>query len=127
MSDSRCRSLSLEPEESGSLLGNIYIGKVKNIVKNINAAFIDLGGGKTGYYSLSENREHRFTSPLAAAGAQEGRTLRQGDEIIVQVSRDAVKTKDPVLSSNLNFTGKYSVVTLGKTQIGVSAKITDTV
>ena len=66
MSDSRCRSLSLEPEESGSLLGNIYIGKVKNIVKNINAAFIDLGGGKTGYYSLSENREHRFTSPLAA-------------------------------------------------------------
>ena len=71
MSDSRCRSLSLEPEESGSLLGNIYIGKVKNIVKNINAAFIDLGGGKTGYYSLSENREHRFTSPLAAAGAQQ--------------------------------------------------------
>ena len=127
MSDSRCRSLSLEPEESGSLLGNIYIGKVKNIVKNINAAFIDLGGGKTGYYSLSENREHRFTSPLAAAGAQEGRGLKQGDEIIVQVSRDAVKTKDPVLSSNLNFTGKYSVVTLGKTQIGFSAKITDPV
>lgn len=127
MSDSRCRSLSLEPEESGSLLGNIYIGKVKNIVKNINAAFIDLGGGKTGYYSLSENREHRFTSPLAAAGAQEGRALRQGDEIIVQVSRDAVKTKDPVLSSNLNLTGKYSVVTLGKTQIGFSTKITDPV
>lgn len=64
---------------------------------------------------------------LAAAGAQEGRVLKQGDEIIVQVIRDAVKTKDPVLSSNLNFTGKYSVVTLGKTQIGFSAKITDPV
>lgn len=125
MTDCKCRSLSLEPEDSGSFLGNIYIGKVKNIVKNINAAFIDLGGGKTGYYSLTENMVHLHTNVSFPSNLQNIRPLRQGDEIIVQVSRDAVKTKDPVLSSNLNFTGKYAVVTLGKTQIGFSSKIKD--
>lgn len=43
LSDGHCRSLTLESGDE-SLLGNIYIGKVKNVVKNINAAFIDLGG-----------------------------------------------------------------------------------
>ena len=52
LSDGHCRSLTLESGDE-SLLGNIYIGKVKNVVKNINAAFIDLGGGKTGYFSLA--------------------------------------------------------------------------
>lgn len=126
MTDGKCRSLNLEPEDSNYVPGNIYIGKVKNIVKNINAAFIDLGGDKTGYYSLNENRKHLFTDSGFMEKAPTDRPLRQGDEIIVQVNRDAVKSKDPVLSSNLNFTGKYAVVTLGKTQIGFSAKIKDT-
>ena len=69
--------MDLEPSEASGRLGNIYIGKVKNIVKNINAAFVDLGGGQMGYYSLSDNESHLFTQP--------GRTgaLREGDEILV--------------------------------------------
>lgn len=121
--DGKCRSLNLEQEESGSLLGNIYIGKVQNIVKNINAAFVDLGGGKTGYYSLTENRTHLFAGRLPALCPD--RTVTQGDELVVQVARDAVKTKDPVLSSYLNFTGKYAVLTMGKNQVGFSVKIRD--
>lgn len=121
--DGKCRSLNLEQEESGSLLGNIYIGKVQNIVKNINAAFVDLGGGKTGYYSLTENRTHLFAGRLPALCPD--RTVKQGDELVVQVARDAVKTKDPVLSSYLNFTGKYAVLTMGKNQVGFSVKIRD--
>lgn len=121
--DCKCRSLNLEPEESGSLLGNIYIGRVQNIVKNINAAFVDLGGGKTGYYSLTENRTHLFADRLPALCKE--RPVKQGDELVVQVARDAVKTKDPVLSSYLNFTGKYAVLTMGKNQIGFSVKIRD--
>lgn len=117
-------SFNLEPAEETGLLGNIYIGKVKNIVKNINSAFIDLGNGLTGYYSLTDNKTHLFTD--AAAKTQDShRPLRQGDEILVQVERDAVKTKDPVLTSNLNFTGKYLVLTQGKKQIGFSGKIRD--
>ena len=121
MADGKCRSLNLEPEESQSLLGNIYIGKVQNVLKNINAAFLDLGGGQMGYYSLTENREHLFADSLPALCP--GRKVRQGDELVVQVARDAVKTKDPVLSCYLNFTGKYAVLTMGKPQTGFSTRI----
>lgn len=121
----RCRFLNLEREEQESLLGNIYIGKVKNVIKNINAAFIDLGKGRTGFYSLTENKEHLFSdsSLCPGDGQNPARTPKPGDELVIQVARDAVKTKDPVLSCYLNVTGKYAVLTLGKGQIGFSAKL----
>lgn len=111
--------VDIEPQGTPSILGNIYIGKVNHIVKNINAAFVDIGGGQMGYLSLSDACIH-----FADQRPYEGK-LRQGDEIIVQVERDAVKTKAPVLTGNLNFTGRYLVLTSGKKQIGFSAKITD--
>lgn len=112
-------ALEVGLEEQGSILGNIYIGKVKNIVKNLNSAFVDFGENRTGYYSLTDN-----PAPLFADGAGD-RTMKSGDNIIVQVAKDAVKTKDPVLTANLNFTGKYAVLTAGKQVIGFSAKISD--
>ncbi|MEG1145506.1 MAG: ribonuclease E/G [Clostridium sp.] len=118
----KCRMLQLEQEEEKRLLGNIYVGKVKNVVKNIGAAFIDLGNGQMGFYSLTENTNHIFAD---ANHKIQNRQVKPGDELIVQVAKDAVKTKDPVLSCYLNFTGKYSVLTLGKTQFGFSAKIKD--
>lgn len=108
----------LDLEEETSILGNIYIGKVKNVVKNLNSAFVDFGKACTGYYSLTENPVSIHTTPHTGA-------LKAGDEIVVQVAKDAVKTKDPVLTANLNFTGKYAVLTAGKPIIGFSAKIAD--
>lgn len=120
VSDGDVLQLNLEHPSESSLLNNIYIGKVKNVVKNINSAFVDIGNGIMAYYSLEENTVHHYTKPHT--GAQ----IRAGDEIIVQVSKDAIKTKDPVLTSRLNFTGKYCVLTVGKNIIGFSAKILDT-
>ncbi|MCD7967517.1 MAG: ribonuclease E/G, partial [Clostridiaceae bacterium] len=94
-------SLNLEPGEERSILGNIYIGKVKNIVKNIGAAFVEIRDGCMGYLNLADGFIH-----YASAGGSDGK-LRVGDEIVVQVERDAVKTKAPVLTGNLNFTGRY--------------------
>lgn len=111
--------ISLEPEQGEMLVNSIYIGKVQNIVKNINAAFIDIGNGVNGYYSLSENQAHWYVNPSHSG------TLRAGDEIIVQVARDAVKTKAPVLTGKLTLTGRLSVVTLGGHGIGFSSKIHD--
>lgn len=111
-------AVELGLEEESSILGNIYIGKVNNIVKNLNSAFVDFADGRTGYYSLTDNPVSAF------ADGHEGK-LKCGDEIIVQVAKEAVKSKDPVLTGNLNFTGKYAVLTSGKTVIGFSSKIGD--
>lgn len=111
-------AVELGLEEESSILGNIYIGKVNNIVKSLNSAFVDFADGRTGYYSLTDNPVSAF------ADGHEGK-LKCGDEIIVQVAKEAVKSKDPVLTGNLNFTGKYAVLTSGKTVIGFSSKIGD--
>lgn len=106
-------------DESRSILNCIYVGRVQKVVPGINAAFIDTGSG-IGYYSLTENRSHLFTDQNRKEGP-----LRQGDELLVQVSREGVKTKAPVLTANLSLPGRLCVITAGKTGIGFSSKITD--
>lgn len=92
--------------EQDSLLGNIYVGKVRNVVKNIHAAFVEFQKGQMGYLSLDS-----CNLPIHTDGApfQPGRVLI-GDEIIVQVSGEAVKTKPPTLCGKLELTGKYLVL-----------------
>ena len=106
-------------EENNSILGNIYIGRVKDIVKNINAAFIEFEKGSVGYYSLENNKSHVFLNK------KNSDNLAQGDIVIVQVEKDAIKTKDPVLTSNINLNGKYVAVNINKSGLGISSKIKD--
>ena len=98
-------------------LGNIYIGRVKNIVHNINAAFIEISQGVECYYAIEENPKPFFTKKIGK------KTLCVGDELLVQVSREAIKTKVPTVSSKLSFTGKHAVLTYGDRRIGVSTKL----
>ena len=98
-------------------LGNIYVGKVKNIVQNIGGAFIEIGDGAECYYELEGNPTPIFTHKIGK------KALCIGDELLVQVSKEAVKTKVPTVTSKLNFTGKYAVLTYGDSRIGVSSKI----
>lgn len=113
----RAVELSCLPAENPSILGNIYVGKVKNIAANINAAFIEIAGGQLCYYALGENEAPIFTVP------KKKKELAAGDELLVQVSREAVKTKAPTVSSNLNFAGKYLVLTSGKRHLGLSSRL----
>lgn len=73
--------------DSESVVGNIYIGYVKDVVKNINAAFIEFGNDLKGYYSLNDN------SPFFL-NVKNNNKVCQGDKILVQVSGDKIKTKD---------------------------------
>jgi len=103
----------------GGLLNNIYIGKVTNIVKNIDAAFVEIFSGQVCFLPLKECQNavlvnRRYTEKIVV-----------GDEILVQVVKEAVKTKQPVLSANLSFTGVYCVVTTGKRRIGYSSRLTE--
>ncbi len=111
--------VNLDKETEQSILGNIYIGKVKNIVKNINAAFLEIADGKMCYLALAENQNPIFVN------SKKTDRIVIGDEILVQISKEDVKSKAPVVTTNLNFTGKYTVLIHGKSTLGVSAKIED--
>jgi len=103
----------------GGLLSNIYIGKVTNIVKNIDAAFVEIFSGQICFLPLNECQNAILVNRTY------DEKLAVGDEIIVQVTKEAVKTKQPVLSANLSFTGTYCIVTTGKRRLGFSSKLTE--
>ena len=104
-------------------LGNIYVAKVDHIVKNIGAAFVRYDKDKTGYLPLKNitgvcviNREF---------GCEDA--LKNGDDVIVQVESEAVKTKKTKLTTNLSVSDDYVAVTLGKYGVGSSIKLSDNI
>ena len=116
--EERIVEIRLESDQEKSILGNIYTGQVENIASNIQAAFVQIEPGKRCYYSLAEAQRAVFS-----AGRKGNGPLRPGDELLVQVSRDAMKGKLPALTSNLNFTGRYLVLTTGDKKFGLSSKL----
>ena len=118
MNHKECMEISCDIEEERSLIGNIYVGKVKNIVKNIDAAFVEIKKGVLCFLPLSEAEGAIFTTN------KEHEKLVVGDELLVQVLKDCVKSKAPVVSTNLNFTGRYFVFTTKrKDELGISNKL----
>ena len=118
MNHKECVEISCDIEEERSLIGNIYVGKVKNIVKNIDAAFVEIKKGVLCFLPLSEAEGAIFVTP------KEQQKLVVGDELLVQVLKDGIKTKAPVVSTNLNFTGRYFVLTTKrKNELGISNKL----
>ena len=113
--------VELQYEEAGqeSILGNVYVGRVEQVVKNIDAAFISFGDGQMGYYSTKDNKYPCFLNP------KKNSIPAQGDLILVQVSKEAVKTKEPTLTSDISLTGRYAVLTVGNTHMSISGKIQD--
>lgn len=112
----RITELHVEKEKAFRV-GNIYVGRVQSIVKNINAAFVDFGCGMNGYLALDRMEGFFFTRQ-----ARPGQTTC-GDEVLVQLEKEPVKTKLPVLSGHLNFSGRYAVLVHGEAGIVFSRKI----
>jgi len=105
--------------EKESIVGNIYTAKVKNIVNNINSCFVEIKDKQMCYYSLQSGVKPIYLNE------KKNDILRVGDEILVQVAKEALQTKAPLVRADLNFAGKYVIITYGKTDIGISNKITD--
>lgn len=103
--------------ERPSILGNIYIGRVKNIQKNINAAFIEIAPGEMGYYPLEQLKDPIYVKKINSP------SMVQGDEVLVQIAKENLKTKLPTLTTNINLTGTYCVLTSENKTVGVSTKI----
>ena len=117
--DHRMLEAQCIPEDAPpQILNNIYVGRVSQVAKNIGAAFVEIEKGKKCFLPLSDLKQ-----PVYVKRITERQPLSQGDELLVQIVREAVKTKDPQVSTNLSLAGIYSVVTSGERQLGVSTKI----
>ncbi len=108
----------LYPSDGVSLTGSIVIGRVDHVVTNISAAFVRITPEITGYLPLSELSNAVFTRKQSKTAQ-----ISEGDELLVQIEKDAVKTKAPVLTTKLTLTGRYAILTRGNTTLGVSKKI----
>lgn len=102
------KEILAEPRER-SILHNIYVGKVTSVSKNVEAAFVSIG---------TENCYLPFKEC-------QGAVPKSGDEIVVQVIKERMKTKDAMVSRDLSISGRYFVLTSANSKTGVSAKITD--
>ncbi len=105
-------------DDENNILGNVYVAKVKNIVKNINAAFLSFDGDNQGYLALNDVRNAIFINN------KKNTDIVSGDEILVQISKEAIKEKEPVLTTNINVSGKYAVLVFNKKDLSISKKIT---
>lgn len=115
--DNRLEYLEVFDEES--LTGRLFVGRVENIVSNIDSAFVRFMDDLNGYLSLKDvcaecvlNRDF-LQNPK----------LRNGDLVLVQVVNDALKTKLPKLTCKLSLGGKYCAITLGEKGVGCSRKL----
>ncbi len=105
-------------EENTSLVGNIYVGKVQNILRGINAAFVELSDGQICYY------EPKNKKVLYTVQSRPGR-LTVGDELVLQIGKDATKTKAPLAKADFNLSGRYAVLIYGESGVMFSRKISD--
>lgn len=111
-------NLMLYDDDNPSLLNNIYSARVDNIVSNINSAFLKINPAQTCFMSLNA-----ATNYIYSHRNSKKKQLCIGDEIIVQVAKDAVKTKAPVVVPKLSLYGEYSILTTENRSISVSHKI----
>lgn len=85
-------------------VGNIYVGRVQSISQNIGAAFVDIGGGCLTFLPLAEAKSAHITNRKTDG------PIKAGDELLVQVVKEAMKTKLAGVSAKLTLTGRYVVV-----------------
>ena len=117
--DNKLVHVSVLDQHTGKV-GAIYLSKIKNVVKNIDACFAEIENGELVYLPLALcknafiiNRPH------------DGRIL-EGDEILIQITRDALKTKQAAATTQITLTGRYFVMNTGSTRIGISSKLSET-
>ncbi len=123
----RIAELYIERRSARSIVGNIYKGKVDNVIPGLEAAFVDIGLEKNGFLHVDEivlpgvevSRRGRGT------GRKIAELLKPGQEVVVQVIKDPLKTKGARLSMELAIAGRYMVYQPTGEGVGVSRRLED--
>jgi ribonuclease G len=125
----RIAELYIERRGGRSIVGNIYKGKVDNVLPGLEAAFVDIGLEKNGFLHVDEIVLPGVETPRRGRGSGGGRRiadlLKPGQEIVVQVVKDPLKTKGARLSMELTIAGRYMVYAPTGEGIGVSRRLED--
>ena len=126
----RVAELYLERRGARSIVGNIYLGRVDNVLAGLEAAFVDIGLEKNGFLHVDEIVMPGVEAPRRGrAGARDTRQitdmLKPGQEIVVQVVKDPLKTKGARLSMDLTIAGRYMVYAPYGEGVGVSRRLDD--
>jgi len=120
--------LYVERRGRRSIVGNIYKGKIDNVLPGMEAAFVDIGLERNGFLHVDEiltkdgkqaPRRGRGTGPRI------DEMIKPGQEILVQVVKDPLKTKGARLSMNLSIAGRYLVYAPAGSGVGVSRRLAD--
>lgn len=113
-------------------VGDIYVGRVGNIVRNISSAFVDIGKTEPVFIDLKEIEGHTYENgPIFTQKTGKQREpsdlvkICQSDELVVQIVREGVKSKRAVASCRIQFAGNYLILVHAKEDVGVSLKIKD--
>ncbi len=117
----------IERRGSRSIVGNIYKGRVDNVLAGLEAAFVDIGLEKNGFLHVDEIVLPGVEAPRRGRGGGRRITelLKPGQEIVVQVVKDPLKSKGARLSMELTIAGRYMVYAPTGEGVGVSRRLED--
>jgi ribonuclease G len=126
----RVAELYFERRGNRSIVGNIYKGRVDNVLAGLEAAFVDIGLDKNGFLHVDEIVLPGVDVPRRGRGKDGGGKkitdlLKPGQEVVVQVVKDPLKTKGARLSMELTIAGRYMVYTPTGEGVGVSKRLED--
>lgn len=106
--------------ETTGRIGSVHIGKIKNVVKNIDACFLEIAE-KEICFLARRDAEH----PILLNRKYDGRLL-EGDELLVQITREAQKTKQASVTADISLSNEYAAISIGSTKVGYSGKLEKT-
>ncbi|MGV8969099.1 MAG: Rne/Rng family ribonuclease [Microbacteriaceae bacterium] len=112
-----------------SLIGNVYLGRVQNVLPSMEAAFVDIGRGRNAVLYSGEV-DWDAAAENSADGKQQARrielALKPGDKVLVQVTKDPIGHKGARLTSQVSLPGRYLVYVPNGSMNGISRKLPDT-
>jgi len=109
--------------QQDSLIGNVYVGKVQNVLPSMEAAFVDIGRGRNAVLYAGE--VNWDVAALEGAPRRIENALKAGDSVLVQVTKDPVGHKGARLTSQISLPGRYLVYVPGGSMTGISRKLPD--
>jgi len=136
--DNKLVEIMFDRPDQNRVLGDIFLGRVDAVLPGIQAAFVDIGTGKAGFLHVSdlnieEAEDEKNGNGNGGGGRGRGRRnrnlppiqdhIRKGQELLVQVTKEAISTKGPRLTAEISLPGRFLVYMPYSSRVGVSRKI----